>query len=145
MTTEQYAAALRRAAEQAGLFKSAQQQVEQTTRRKIEATVDDEQETRRLIEAQREAERQARELTEALVALGVRSREEVQLGELRKQMDLLHLAFAQGKDLGLRVVHRLGQLPEDAAKRPGPARFRRAGSDETRQLRQGRRGAVQQP
>jgi hypothetical protein len=97
MTTEQYAAALRRAAEQAGLFKSAQQQVEETTRRKIEATVDDEQETRRLIEAQREAERQARELTEALVALGVRSREEVQLGELRKQMDLLHLAFAQGK------------------------------------------------
>jgi tape measure domain-containing protein len=97
MTTEQYAAALRRAAEQAGLFKSAQQQVEQATRRKIQATVDDQQETRRLVEAQREAERQARELTEALVALGVRTREEVRLEELRKQVDLLHLAFAQGK------------------------------------------------
>jgi tape measure domain-containing protein len=97
MTTEQYAAALRRAAEQAGLFKGAQQEVERATQRKIAATVDDEQETRRLIEAQREAERQARELTEALVALGVRTREEVQLDELRKQVDLLHLAFAQGK------------------------------------------------
>ena len=97
MTTEQYAAALRRAAEQAGLFKGAQQEVEQVTRRKIAATVDDKEVTRQIIEAQREAERQARELTEALVALGVRTREEVQLDELRKQVDALHLAFAQGK------------------------------------------------